>query len=74
MFQGQPGFPGRKGEEGRGCEAQQEFYSGTLVVRHSQTTTVPTCERGHNRLWEGFSLLYMGGNEKAHHQDLGKNT
>lgn len=24
-----------------------------------------------NRLWEGYSLLYIEGNEKSHNQDLG---
>lgn len=69
---GPPGFPGSKGEAGSSCQAQQQYYSGTLVVRHSQTTIAPRCEFGHSVLWEGYSLLYVEGNEKAHHQDLGK--
>lgn len=71
LFKGPQGLPGRKGEQGRSCEAQAQYYSGTLVVRHSQTTVPPRCERGHAALWEGYSLLYIEGNEKAHHQDLG---
>ena len=32
---------------------------------------VPECPRGQTKLWDGYSLLYIEGNEKAHHQDLG---
>lgn len=41
-------------------------------MKHSQTMEVPHCEVGHIKLWDGYSLLYIEGNEKAHHQDLGK--
>ena len=41
-------------------------------MKHSQTIDVPKCEAGHIKLWDGYSLLYIEGNEKAHHQDLGK--
>lgn len=68
---GQRGFDGTKGEPGRACSDQEQHFSGTLIVRHSQTSIVPRCEAGHFRLWEGYSLLYVEGNEKAHHQDLG---
>lgn len=71
-MQGPPGFDGIKGEAGASCREQQQYYSGTLVVRHSQSTIVPQCQAGHYRLWEGYSLLYVEGNEKAHHQDLGE--
>lgn len=74
LLQGPQGYPGGKGEAGASCREQQQYYSGTLVVRHSQSTNVPECERGHYKLWEGYSLLYVEGNEKAHHQDLGKLT
>lgn len=40
-------------------------------MRHSQSTIVPDCPPGQARLWDGYSLLYIEGNEKAHHQDLG---
>lgn len=40
-------------------------------MRHSQTTSIPVCPAGHVRLWDGYSLLYIEGNEKAHNQDLG---
>jgi integrin beta 8 len=45
--------------------------TGILLVKHSQTMEVPHCEVGHIKLWDGYSLLYIEGNEKAHHQDLG---
>jgi len=45
--------------------------TGILLVRHSQTSEVPQCEAGHIKLWDGYSLLYIEGNEKAHNQDLG---
>lgn len=41
------------------------------MVRHSQSEQVPGCEQGHIKLWDGYSLLYVEGNEKAHSQDLG---
>ena len=41
------------------------------MTRHSQSTTVPVCPSGLTKLWEGYSLLYVEGNERSHHQDLG---
>ena len=70
-LQGNTGPPGPKGSAGRPCSAAADYLTGILLVRHSQTTTVPQCERGHVKLWDGYSLLYIEGNEKAHHQDLG---
>lgn len=32
---------------------------------------VPTCPRRMKKLWSGYSLLYLEGQEKAHTQDLG---
>jgi len=32
---------------------------------------LPECPAGQARLWDGYSLLYIEGNEKSHHQDLG---
>jgi len=43
------------------------------VVRHSQTTAVPMCPPGTELMWEGYSMLFLQGNSKAHGQDLGKN-
>lgn len=30
------------------------------------------CPVGMAKLWDGYSLLYLEGQEKAHNQDLGK--
>lgn len=76
-FDGRPGIPGAvgfigpKGEPGAPCEQTPDYLTGILLVKHSQTTETPVCEPGHVRLWEGYSLLYIEGNEKAHNQDLG---
>lgn len=29
------------------------------------------CPQGMAKLWDGYSLLYVEGQEKAHNQDLG---
>jgi len=63
---GRPGRPGVPGTNGR------MRYTGQLVVRHSQTIDIPTCPPGMAKLWDGYSLLYMEGSERAHGQDLGK--
>lgn len=68
---GYPGAPGDKGDAGRACDQPTTFQSGFIVVKHSQSTTVPLCEPGQVELWKGYSLLYTEGNEKAHNQDLG---
>ena len=47
-------------------------YTGQLVVRHSQTIEIPACPPGMAKLWDGYSLLYMEGSERAHGQDLGE--
>lgn len=61
--QGPAGLPGRPGGD---------YLNGILLVRHSQSTTVPECPRGHVKMWDGYSMLYIEGNEKSHNQDLGK--
>jgi collagen type IV alpha len=43
-----------------------------MLVRHSQATVIPECPLGGSKLWDGYSLLYLEGNEKAHNQDLGE--
>lgn len=48
-----------------------DFLTGILLVKHSQTSDPPDCPDGMDRLWHGFSLLYLEGNEKSHNQDLG---
>ena len=61
---GTEGFPGPQGLTGATPP------SGYLLVRHSQSVDIPQCEYG-TKLWDGYSLLYIEGNEKSHHQDLG---
>ena len=70
-LQGVRGEPGLKGEPGQPCHDQPDYLTGILLVKHSQSIQVPSCESGHIKLWDGYSLLYIEGNEKAHHQDLG---
>ena len=48
-----------------------DYLTGILLVRHSQSSQVPECPGGMEKLWEGFSLMYLEGNEKSHNQDLG---
>ncbi len=42
-----------------------------LYARHSQNTTTPGCPTGHNRLWDGYSLLHANDQGSSHVQDLG---
>lgn len=70
-LQGVIGDIGPKGEAGAPCTYISDYLTGTLLVRHSQSIEIPQCESGHIKLWEGYSLLYVEGNEKAHSQDLG---
>ena len=72
---GEPGIPGVRGEPGPpGLPGRPggEKLMGILVVRHSQSYNIPQCPRGMTKLWDGYSLLYIEGNEKSHNQDLGK--
>lgn len=64
------GAIGEPGQPGAPCTTS-DYLTGTLLVRHSQSETIPRCDYGHHTLWEGYSLLYIDGNEKAHNQDLG---
>ena len=66
------GTPGQKGNPGPQGLSGPTPPTGYLLVRHSQSTEVPTCPLGKVKLWDGYSLLYIEGNEKSHHQDLGK--
>lgn len=66
------GQSGNTGPPGRACESQPDYSTGILLVKHSQSSTTPECESGHVKLWDGYSLLYIEGNEKSHNQDLGK--
>lgn len=40
-------------------------------MKHSQSTEVPRCDDGQTQLWDGYSLLYVDGNDYPHNQDLG---
>jgi len=68
---GRPGMPGVNGKDGEECKVELNYLTGNILVRHSQASRVPECGEGEEKLWDGFSLLYIEGNEKAHHQDLG---
>ncbi len=68
---GMPGLPGQPGPTGNVGLPGLVPPTGFLIVRHSQNTQIPTCPVGQTKMWEGYSLLYLEGNEKAHHQDLG---
>merc|ERR1712002_1328857 len=70
------GLDGRKGDKGskgiQGPTAQTHRpNAGFIFVRHSQSTKIPQCPNGQVKLWDGYSLLYLEGNERAHNQDLG---
>uniref|UniRef100_A0A4W5LZS0 Collagen IV NC1 domain-containing protein n=1 Tax=Hucho hucho TaxID=62062 RepID=A0A4W5LZS0_9TELE len=67
--QGQPGKPGLQGPPGSVARSRSV---GFTLVKHSQNNQVPMCPQGMSRLWEGYSLLYVEGQEKAHNQDLGE--
>lgn len=67
---GPPGSIGDPGPKGFG----PGYLSGFLLVLHSQTDQEPACPMGMPRLWTGYSLLYMEGQEKAHNQDLGMDS
>uniref|UniRef100_A0A8C8RBS9 Collagen IV NC1 domain-containing protein n=1 Tax=Pelusios castaneus TaxID=367368 RepID=A0A8C8RBS9_9SAUR len=73
-FQGQEGDqvspPGQTGIPGPPGPATIAA-SGFLLVLHSQSDKEPFCPEGMPRLWTGYSLLYLEGQEKAHNQDLG---
>lgn len=71
MIQGPQGPPGNPGPPGEPCYPEPDYMTGILLVKHSQTSAPPTCEPGHHKLWDGYSLLFIEGNEKAHNQDLG---
>ncbi|XP_068456104.1 collagen alpha-4(IV) chain-like [Clinocottus analis] len=66
--QGIPGPPGDPGSRGQG----EASPSGFLLTIHSQSVQVPQCPEGSSRLWAGYSLVYLEGQEKAHSQDLGQ--
>uniref|UniRef100_A0A8C8DUG4 Collagen IV NC1 domain-containing protein n=1 Tax=Oryzias sinensis TaxID=183150 RepID=A0A8C8DUG4_9TELE len=79
---GQMGHPGLEGMEGTPSTVSLQRYTrlylnddhisvGYLLVKHSQSEEKPMCPVGMSKLWDGYSLLYFEGQEKAHNQDLG---
>uniref|UniRef100_A0A3Q4MB98 Collagen IV NC1 domain-containing protein n=1 Tax=Neolamprologus brichardi TaxID=32507 RepID=A0A3Q4MB98_NEOBR len=80
--EGPPGLNGSSGLQGtggnRGPEGEKGSHGPTkelnlgLLVVHSQSANTPRCPGNMNTLWEGFSLLYLEGQERAHTQDLGQ--
>uniref|UniRef100_A0A3B3R513 Collagen IV NC1 domain-containing protein n=1 Tax=Paramormyrops kingsleyae TaxID=1676925 RepID=A0A3B3R513_9TELE len=74
-FQGSRGAPGPPGSDGPqgppGAPGSSSAALGFLITRHSQTTDVPLCPDGTSLIYNGYSLLYVQGNERAHGQDLG---
>uniref|UniRef100_A0A8C6U3B8 Collagen IV NC1 domain-containing protein n=1 Tax=Neogobius melanostomus TaxID=47308 RepID=A0A8C6U3B8_9GOBI len=69
---GLPGPPGSDGPQGpTGPSGSVAVAHGFLITRHSQSTEVPYCPEGSNLIYDGYSLLYVQGNERAHGQDLG---
>lgn len=70
-FRGEEGLPGINGGKGtRGPAGTGDF--GFMLTVHSQQKTVPECPLGMNKMWDGYSFLYIQGNERAHGQDLGQ--
>lgn len=65
---GKPGSLGLPGMPGRSVGV------GYTLVKHSQSDQIPPCPIGMNKLWDGYSLLYVEGQEKSHNQDLGELT
>ena len=70
---GHPGPPGPDGVPGQvGLPGPSSMDHGFLVTRHSQTVEVPQCPEGTSLIYDGYSLLYVQGNERSHGQDLGE--
>lgn len=64
---GPDGVPGQVGPPG-----PSSMDHGFLVTRHSQMVEVPQCPEGTSLIYDGYSLLYVQGNERSHGQDLGQ--
>uniref|UniRef100_A0A671VJV7 Collagen IV NC1 domain-containing protein n=1 Tax=Sparus aurata TaxID=8175 RepID=A0A671VJV7_SPAAU len=75
LIVGQAGYPGPPGSDGPqgspGPPGSVSAAHGFLITRHSQGQDVPFCPDGTNTIYDGYSLLYVQGNERAHGQDLG---
>jgi C-terminal tandem repeated domain in type 4 procollagen len=64
------GLPGSAGVPA--AQSSGPSNRGFFFTRHSQSVLVPACPAGTDRLWDGYSLLHITGNAKAHGQDLGE--
>ena len=73
-LQGLPGLEGTAGRDGDDCRVDLDYFTGNMLVRHSQSSSIPLCSDDEIKLWDGYSLLYIEGNEKSHHQDLGESS
>lgn len=75
---GPRGFPGPPGPDGipghSGPPGLSSMDHGFLVTRHSQSIEVPPCPGGTTPIYDGYSLLYVQGNERSHGQDLGQSN
>ncbi|KAK1797162.1 hypothetical protein P4O66_008551, partial [Electrophorus voltai] len=63
--------PGRRGLPGVPGLPTRSIAVGYILVKHSQSSHVPMCPQGMAKMWDGYSLLYVEGQEKSHNQDLG---
>jgi collagen type IV alpha len=68
---GAPGLAGPRGNPGAPCSTSPDYLTGILLVKHSQSEEIPQCEAGHVKIWDGYSLMYVDGNDYAANQDLG---
>uniref|UniRef100_A0AAR2J1Q2 Collagen, type IV, alpha 5 (Alport syndrome) n=1 Tax=Pygocentrus nattereri TaxID=42514 RepID=A0AAR2J1Q2_PYGNA len=69
---GDLGLPGVQGPQGSpGAPGLVSAAHGFLITRHSQSVDLPRCPDGTTPIYNGYSLLYVQGNERAHGQDLG---
>lgn len=69
---GDPGYEGVRGQPGPpGEPGVATQFVGNYIVRHSQSTTTPSCLPNMRELWRGYSFLYVVGGGSSHGQDLG---
>lgn len=74
LYIGAPGLSGevgRKGAIGHQGPMANATRDGFLFTKHSQKVNVPACPNGSRRLYDGYSLLFIHGNNRGHGQDLG---
>jgi collagen type IV alpha len=64
-------LPGIKGNAGLPCSSAPDYLTGILLVKHSQSEEIPRCDAGQIQLWDGYSLMYVDGNDYPANQDLG---